>query len=323
MQEVKQVASKQEIVLTKPESDFQFLSELEEDSEQISPLFENNQDFQMPEFNINLNNFGIEQTPRAVFEQDDCMRFNFDDEQDFSPAGAQFKVPDMAFDHGFANQLQCETPKSLAVDFPAKEISCLDDGLKRKSKSFQPATKVKIQVNDTESVKSEEKKKGLALRADVMNKNLIRAIRRECKAIYESYLKANTLSNSRSKRIFKSNLKKFSEHLLQTTSVEWRTRADFDVKEFHKYLGIFINTCLMKKLLDDDTEQDKVSEFNDLLYSYSHKKYNDYIAVAEVSTVIKIIFEHSQVSGFIDTYPTLSVNKAEYESHIAKMLRHI
>jgi hypothetical protein len=151
-----------------------------------------------------------------------------------------------------------------------------------KSKSFSPQIKVASLVKESEiedlSAK-QKKKKGLALRADVMNKNLFRAIRRECKAIYEDFLKNNSLSNSRSKRIFKSNLRKFSEYLLNSTNVEWKSRRNFETVEFSKHLGLFINTCLMKKVLDEKVGQEMILEFNNLLYSYSHKKFYDYLSV--------------------------------------------
>lgn len=225
----------------------------------------------------------------------------------------------------FEQQLECTTPKPMRIE-AVQQIPELDEKLVKKSNSCATPTKVMIQVKDSdeESLTSEEKKKrSLALRADVMNKNLFRAIRRECRSIFEAYLAENVLSNSKSKRIFKSNLKKFSQHLLDSTSVDWRSRGDFSINEFPKYLGIFINTCLMKKIFDESADHEKVNEFNNLLYSYSHKKFYDYLSVPEVSTVIKMIFEKSQVSGFVAAHPTLACNPEEYEEHVTKLFKHI
>ena len=60
-----------------------------------------------------------------------------------------------------------------------------------------------------------ESRRRLALRADVMNKNFFRALRREAKFIFERYLISNGFSTSKSKRTFKSNLKRYTDHLLQ------------------------------------------------------------------------------------------------------------
>lgn len=77
--------------------------------------------------------------------------------------------------------------------------------------------------------------KSLSLRPDVMNKNIFRAIRRECKRLFSSYIKV--------KKNFIPNLYKFSELLLSNTSVNWQGTTGFKKDEFTKYFGILINYC--------------------------------------------------------------------------------
>ena len=60
-----------------------------------------------------------------------------------------------------------------------------------------------------------ESRKKLALRTDVMNKNLFRAIRREIKNLFDEYLVSNELSASKCKRVFRSNLKRYTENFLE------------------------------------------------------------------------------------------------------------
>lgn len=81
--------------------------------------------------------------------------------------------------------------------------------------------------------------KALALRADVMNKNILRALRRECKHMFESFTKENGFTNSRSKRIFKANLRRFSAYLME--SVEKQPTDSFDTNSFMVYSGVLIN----------------------------------------------------------------------------------
>mmetsp|Transcript_12008 Transcript_12008/g.13651 ORF Transcript_12008/g.13651 Transcript_12008/m.13651 type:complete len:88 (+) Transcript_12008:293-556(+) len=79
----------------------------------------------------------------------------------------------------------------------------------------------------------------------------------------------------------------------------------------------------MKKVLASNDDIEKVTTFNDLLYSYSHKKFYEVISIPEVSTVIMMLFEVSQVRRFVQNHPTLSANSEEYEDHIQRMLRQI
>jgi hypothetical protein len=81
----------------------------------------------------------------------------------------------------------------------------------------------------------------LSLRSDVMNKNLFRAIRRECKGMFWQYLDSNNLSNSKKQKHFLPNLEQFSEYLLSETHVDWDNISEFNTKEFSTYLGIFSN----------------------------------------------------------------------------------
>ena len=54
-----------------------------------------------------------------------------------------------------------------------------------------------------------------ALKADVMNKNLFRALRSEAKFIFDRFLISHGFSTSRNKWTFNSNLEKYTAHLLQ------------------------------------------------------------------------------------------------------------
>lgn len=191
-----------------------------------------------------------------------------------------------------------------------------------KAKKVVPKS-ILMQENPSSQSAVTKKEKSLALRADVMNKNMFRAIRRECKSIFDSYLIENNLSNKKGKRVFNVNLNMFSRHLLESTSVEWQSRRDFDQNEFIKYLGVFLNMCLMKKSFTLAEDKLKVQSFNELLYGYSHKKFFDFITIPEVSTLIKMIFEISSVDGFIANHETLVANREEYCAHIKQTMRQI
>lgn len=86
--------------------------------------------------------------------------------------------------------------------------------------------------------------KNLALRTDVMNKNIFRALRRECRKHYEKYIAANKLPNpKRGNKKFVSNIKKFAQHLLVNTEVGFATKDQIDYNDFIIYLGTLINYC--------------------------------------------------------------------------------
>ena len=77
-----------------------------------------------------------------------------------------------------------------------------------------------------------------------------------------------------------------------------------------------MNTCSSKKILSEDSDYDKINEFNSLLYSYSHQKFYSYIAIPEVKFVIDIIFKEISVGDFIQKNRALSQNRDSYNEHI-------
>lgn len=214
-----------------------------------------------------------------------------------------------------------------------KEGSALFLSSECKSESMEgsttPKTATKVSEDSlsnfsTSSPKKVQKpaaSKKLSLRADVMNKNLFRALRRECKNIFEEYLKDHNLSLSKARRTFFVNLKKFTQHLLDTTQVDWRTMSNFNSSEFAEYLGIFLNSCLMKK---GNEEQDEVTykhtQVSWILYSYSHKKFFEFLQIDEVKVLVKMILECSGTVGFIRNHSALSSHEEEYKTHINKIL---
>jgi hypothetical protein len=179
---------------------------------------------------------------------------------------------------------------------------------------------IKLNKSSSKASKKQSADKALALRADVMNKNFFRAFRRQAKAFYEDFLAENILPNSRSKRVFRTNVKKMSTKILEESQLGCQLKTGVDFEEFQCYLSIFINTCLVKKKFDMTQYQEKVEALNEILYSYSHKKFENFIAIPEVTAVMKLIFQKCSLENFIDSNPALQANCEDYHDHISKIL---
>ena len=183
-------------------------------------------------------------------------------------------------------------------------------------------------VNPSPAKKPKKKKrssrsKNLALRADVMNKNVFRAFRRECKIVFQNFLLSNGFTLSRSKRIFRANLRRFSAHLLDQANAVLQASPGLDTDEFMKFVGVFINLCSMKKIFTSSRDLGKIESFNELLYSYSHKKFYDFLTIPEVSVLLRVVLEQEGVEGFIRRHNTLAVNQKAYVAHITELLKDI
>lgn len=162
---------------------------------------------------------------------------------------------------------------------------------------------------DEEEVKTNGR--SLSLRPDVMNKNIFRAIRRECKNLFSASFK--------SKKNFLPNLHKFTETLLNETKVNWQDYEGFHRDDFTKYFGILISYCGMKKTLEEAKDRHKLDTTNSLLYKYTHRGFHDYISIAEIRIIIQIIFEQVGISAIISHNPTLKANEKEYFTRMKRL----
>ena len=165
-------------------------------------------------------------------------------------------------------------------------------------------------------------KKSLSLRADVMNKNYIRAFRKEVKNLFDRFLLENGFTNSRSGRIFKANLRRFSAHLLEKTS-HFTKPENFSEEEFQVYIGVMVNIAVVKKVYPAEKDTQKTVDFNNLLYAYSHKKFFEFATRPEMVYLVKSLFTVRDVQSFVQSYDTLSCHTESYTTHIENLISTI
>ena len=117
-----------------------------------------------------------------------------------------------------------------------------------------------------------------------MNKNILRAFKRELISIYEVFEGSNLISG------FREKIKEFSDNLLFTSNFDSADKKDFNYNKFYTYVAILINYWRMKKLVRTDEEKEQLKLSYEVIYSYSHQKFSDFISIPEVATLIKVKF---------------------------------
>lgn len=77
------------------------------------------------------------------------------------------------------------------------------------------------QLSDSICSKTQDKKgrkrKNLAVRSDVMNKNIIRAIKRESKRMFDNFVELKKLSKTAA--FFDQNVEEFVQYLFESTQI--------------------------------------------------------------------------------------------------------
>jgi hypothetical protein len=158
-----------------------------------------------------------------------------------------------------------------------------------------------------------------ALRTDVMNKNCFRAFCREYKSIFEAYLMSNLLTNSRCKRLFRFNLNRFASYLASSTEAGQREADVAATPKFVQILGLFVSTTAMKKQLHG-ADKAHLSAFTEVMSSYSHGKFLEYLTQPMVSLLIQMLLEKVTAEGLVDNHKALRANREEYEEHVRQLL---
>lgn len=169
-------------------------------------------------------------------------------------------------------------------------------------------------------IKPKTAHKPLSLRPDVMNKNIFRAIRKQCKMLFNS--------STSLKKNFLLDITKFSERLLSFTQINWQQIQGFHRDNFTKYLGAFVSACKLKKTLkrkkedswlNSDSLGDPIEAVNSLFYKYSHRVFHHFISIPEVQVIIQIIFEKCSIPEIISSNATLRANAEEYKIRMQRL----
>ena len=127
-----------------------------------------------------------------------------------------------------------------------------------------------------------------------MNKNILRAFKRELISIYEEFESSNLISG------FREKIKEFSDNLLFTASFDAANRKDFNINKFYTYVAVLINYWKMKKLVRTEEEKEQLKICYEVIYSYSHQRFCDFISIPEVAILIKVfMLSFYKFSNFI------------------------
>lgn len=163
----------------------------------------------------------------------------------------------------------------------------------------------------------------LALRADVMNKNIIRAVKRECKNLFQSFLQTENIKSSKKKMRTLAVFRRFAEYLLQKIHPNWRKWPEFDIDQFAVYLGGLSDYWAMKKITLKSEYAERMDEIYSILYKYSHTKFKSFLKIREVGMVFNSILSRSSLENVLANNESLAENKLSYKVHINTLLKSI
>ena len=165
-----------------------------------------------------------------------------------------------------------------------------------------------------------------------MNKNILRAIKREWKNLFHSFWASNKIKIKKQNNQYLGVIKNFAHYLIEHASVpkddlfltEVLNSIAFSSEEsdFVVYLGIFTDYWTMKKILMNSIHHPKLVKINEVLYKFSQEKFYELVSTHEVNAIIQLIWNSTNLSNFIAKNSALSENEEEYREHIENLFIH-
>ena len=233
-----------------------------------------------------------------------------------SNGNVEESIKDWAQDESLIEQRKSEvdvTNNDTSVEF-------LSNGRKNLRSS---RTKAKNKENNDTCIKSEEvlqikynpnKRYFLDKRQDVLNKTLMRSLKRYLTQEFFNEFKFKELSpKEKTKNIgsfLESFVKKLYEHKINQPSIE------ISLKILKEYVGYVIDADRTKRVLKNRQNNEFNRLYYEVVYKYSHLKISKLFA----DQTLKFIFEDFVNEGYLDKMiesdKTLSKNKKEYENTI-------
>ena len=180
---------------------------------------------------------------------------------------------------------------------------------------------------------SRVRSKQRSIREDVMNKNILRAIRREWKTLFNSFWASNNIKLKKQSDQYLSLMKNFAHYLVDksSTSMEkdtflsevWdSTVYSSEVSDFVVYLGIFTDYWTMKKVLEESIHRPKLTKLNEVLYTFTQTKFYELISTIEVNAIIQLVWKITDLTNLVCKNNALVEHQDEYIEHIENLFIH-
>lgn len=170
------------------------------------------------------------------------------------------------------------------------------------------------------------RRRNLAIRLDVMNKNTIRAFKRQLKSEFRNFVSESNLPKSR--KANNSNIRIFAMYIQTNVPSECQGNQ-LSFEDLVAYMRILINYCQLKRPELTEEELVKVDETQAVFYNYTHQKFYDFLTKPEISVLFHYIINKMGVESFVQSFVKATGDKLskgpgqlehKYHSHIKKLM---
>ncbi|CAI2387731.1 unnamed protein product [Moneuplotes crassus] len=164
------------------------------------------------------------------------------------------------------------------------------------------------------------KKKYMINRTDVLKKTILRAIRSEYNMDFSKFLKDKSYQKDCTPKEFSSYLDSYAAALIQKHGPGKVKQKYGDLPDLGFTVGLFVDYCKMKKLSFNTESKNLLNEFHEVLYKYSHEKFNKFIHRPCTKFLFSNILTLKSLEKFLQDHQTLGKDKKKYRKCIKDLI---
>lgn len=198
---------------------------------------------------------------------------------------------------------------------PENKTQNLQNGVVGQKTTRRRSSRPKLAKSDT--IASEEgstsvKGISLAKRKDVVNKTLLRSVKRYYTSLFEHFMKENQYSKQEKREFWKEYIEEFTKSISGDYIETITPESGICLKEVNAFMASMIVPNNIKRTNCEEVYTSMMEEFSNLLYKYSIKRLGSFVRNPSVKYVLKHYIERGPLEELLENDVTLSKNRSLY-----------
>ena len=140
-----------------------------------------------------------------------------------------------------------------------------------------------------------------------MNKNIFRAFKRLLIANFNAF--AHKRKSAGKGSDFPLLVSKYTTHIIERNHMEQDSTYHLDIEVLESYTKVLVNYIQLKKQKQNTYNSSIIDEVSSVLYSYSHKKFNDFIKKPEVGFLMRTTICTMGIEDFVRYFTDSNTEK--------------
>lgn len=208
--------------------------------------------------------------------------------------------------------LKSRFSKSSSLETKPQSIENGDSECKTTRRRSSRPKLAKSSTITSEDGSSSTKGISLAKRKDVVNKTLLRSVKRYYTSLFEQFMKENQYSKQERREYWKEYIDEFTKFIFGDYINFITVDSGVTIQEVNAFMASMIVPNNIKRSECEEVYTLMMEEFSNLLYKYSIKRLQTFVKNPSVTYVLRHYIEKGPLDELLENDVTLSKNRSLY-----------